>query len=216
MAKATLVLGCPDRAYRLALRQRLMSIAGVAVVGETGEAGRLADLVARLSPDLVVFDARWLPGQLPLLRRLSTGLPDPRVLLLADRLNSPEVIAAVEAGLSGCLERGADTDVWRRAIEAVLADEPWIPRQMLVQALSTLQNRLAEGLVANLSEQDLTERQRQNVGWVAEGLSNKEIGMRLGISPATVKTHLHNIFERLGVSGRMRVLSVSAGRRSVA
>jgi DNA-binding CsgD family transcriptional regulator len=49
------------------------------------------------------------------------------------------------------------------------------------------------------------------VGWVTQGLSNKEIGRHLGISPTTVKTHLHNIFERVGVSGRQHLVRYALG-----
>nr|WP_245188080.1 helix-turn-helix transcriptional regulator [Frateuria flava] len=59
----------------------------------------------------------------------------------------------------------------------------------------------------------LTDRQREIVRWVAQGLSNKEIGRRMGISPTTVKTHLHNIFERAGINGRQQ-LAVHALRQA--
>lgn len=216
MAEAALVLASPDRAFRLALRARLGREPGLRVLEDCGDPERLAEVLARRRPQLLVFDAAWLPERQALVRRLCSDLQGPRLLLCVDRLESPEVMAAVEFGLRGCVEREADGGRWRRAIDAVLADDPWIPRQLLVRALAGLQRRLADGLMASLPEQDLTERQRQIMAWLAEGLSNKEIGRRLGISPATVKTHLHNIFERLGVSGRVRVLSLAAGRRSAA
>jgi DNA-binding CsgD family transcriptional regulator len=57
----------------------------------------------------------------------------------------------------------------------------------------------------------LTDRQREIVRWAAQGLSNKEIGRRLGISPTTVKTHLQNIFERVGISGRRQLVLHALG-----
>src|SRR3546814_8581527 len=63
----------------------------------------------------------------------------------------------------------------------------------------------------------LTARQREIVRWAAQGLSNKQIGQRLGISPETVKTHLHHVFDREGISGRIAVLAAyrraTGGRR---
>jgi len=215
MAAITLILASPNRPFRLALRRRLESDPALRVAADCGEADRLPDLLARLRPNLLVFDATWLPEQLGLLRRLCSDPRGPRLLLCADHLDSPEVRSAVEHGLHGCVQREAEHEHWSRAISTVLADEHWIPRQLLVQALASVQRRLAEGLLANLPDQDLTGRQRQIVTWLAEGLSNKEIALRLGISSHTVKTHLHNIFERLGVSGRVRVLSLAAGSRSV-
>ena len=53
----------------------------------------------------------------------------------------------------------------------------------------------------------LTDRQREIVHWASQGLSNKQIGRRLGISPETVKTHLHHVFEREGISGRMALVA---------
>jgi DNA-binding CsgD family transcriptional regulator len=62
----------------------------------------------------------------------------------------------------------------------------------------------------------LTRRQYEIVRWVAQGLSNKEIGRHLGISPTTVKTHLHNIFERAGINGRQQLAVRALGAAPVA
>lgn len=210
----SVVLASPCRAFRLSLRERLAAQTVLAVLGDSGEADRLPDLVARLRPDLLVFDADWLPERLALLDKIAAASPRTRLLLCTQALDAPEVLSAVLHGVRGCIGRDGDDSHWLRVIAAVLDGDPWISRRLLVLALINLQRRLAENLVATLPDHDITERQRHIVALLATGLSNKEIALRLGISPATVKTHLHNIFERLGVRGRVQVLTLAAGRRS--
>ncbi len=107
-------------------------------------------------------------------------------------------------GASGCLEKLASPDVLLRALRAVESGLFAVDSGLLTRALAA--ERRAPAPVHNLSH--LTERQREIVHWAAMGLSNKQIGRRLGISPETVKSHLHQVFEREGISGRVALLAL--------
>lgn len=217
MDPVTLLLASPDRAFRLGLGDELAALRHFEVVSETGALRRVQVLAAGWSPAVVVLDAAWLQVAPDLLSRLSADRPEGRLMLCAETLSAPEVLAAVEQGVRGCIAKGAATGTWRRALLAVHEGEVWIPRWLLAEALSDLQQLMPAGwLPAAAQLERLTERQREIVRWVAQGLSNKEIARRLGISPTTVKTHLHNIFERVGVSGRQRLLVRTGGQQSVA
>ena len=89
-----------------------------------------------------------------------------------------------------------------RAIEAVRDGELWLSRKLFARVLGHFQAQATRPPYWTTASARLTDRQRQVAACVAEGMSNKQIGRRLGISPTTVKTHLHNIFERVGVGGR--------------
>ena len=137
----------------------------------------------------------------------------------------------MEAGARGCLAGDAEIDEVLRAVEAVRNGELWLSRKLFAQVLAHLQSQVVVPRVEECAWR-LTDRQRQVAACVAEGMSNKQIGRRLGISPTTVKTHLHNIFERVGRrrpnpagaarDGRRRSLTVallprvSASRRAAA
>ena len=116
-----------------------------------------------------------------------------------DRLSKANAVAMIESGARGCLSHDASTDEVLRAIRAVRDGELWLSRRVFSQVLAHVQARVTEPEHGHVG---LTERQREIVACVARGLSNKQIGRQLGISPTTVKTHLHNIFERVGIGGR--------------
>lgn len=107
-------------------------------------------------------------------------------------------------GASGCLEKLAAPDVLLRALRAVESGLFAVDTALLTRALAA--ERRAPAPVHNLGH--LTDRQREIVHWAALGMSNKQIGRRLGISPETVKSHLHQVFEREGISGRVALLAL--------
>ncbi|GAB3099785.1 LuxR C-terminal-related transcriptional regulator [Lysobacter terrae] len=107
-------------------------------------------------------------------------------------------------GACGCLEKMAPPDVLLRALRAVESGLFAVDSGLLARALAA--ERRAPAPVSNLGH--LTERQREIVHWAAMGMSNKQIGRRLGISPETVKSHLHQVFEREGISGRVALLAL--------
>lgn len=214
MDVVTILLASPDRAFRLGLRDELADGRRFHVISETGALRQVQVLAAGWNPAVIVLDAAWMQAAPDLLSRLASERPDSRVVLCAQTLSAPEVLAAVEQGVRGCIAKSAAIGVWRRALRAVHEGEVWIPRWLLAEALSDLQQLMPIGWLPTAAQLErLTERQREIVRWVAQGLSNKEIGRRLGISPTTVKTHLHNIFERVGVSGRQRLLAQAGGQQ---
>lgn len=150
---------------------------------------------------LWLVDEAWLA---PLLAR-HTGMREPfcalKLMVRVEHSCSERIVQAMEAGARGCLDGDADIDEVLRAIEAVREGELWLSRKLFARILGHFQQ---VGLTPHLDDcgARLTDRQRQVAACVAEGMSNKQIGRRLGISPTTVKTHLHNIFERVGVGGR--------------
>jgi len=107
-------------------------------------------------------------------------------------------------GASGCLDKLAAPDVLLRALRAVESGLFAVDTSLLGRALAA--ERRAPAPMHDLGH--LTDRQREIVHWASLGLSNKQIGRRLGISPETVKSHLHQVFEREGISGRVALLAL--------
>ncbi|WP_460728549.1 response regulator transcription factor [Lysobacter rhizosphaerae] len=112
--------------------------------------------------------------------------------------------SCARVGASGCLEKQAPPEVLLRALRAVESGLFAVDSSLLMRALAA--ERRAPAPVHNLGH--LTDRQREIVHWAAMGMSNKQIGRRLGISPETVKSHLHQVFEREGISGRVALLAL--------
>jgi DNA-binding NarL/FixJ family response regulator len=131
---------------------------------------------------------------------------------------SPTVSAlqeCVRSGASGCLEKDASPETVLRALRAVGAGLFAVEPALMLRAVLSSWNDLPPVEAATFGHESphpslaqLTQRQREIVQWAAQGLSNKQIARNLGISPETVKTHLHHAFERAGVSGRVALSAV--------
>lgn len=200
-----IVLGGPDPVFRRVLASIVRRVDGAELRGEASTPLSLPMLVASHRPTLLILDACWMQAAGQFLEELLRRPASPRVVLHASSLDRPEILAAVTQGVHGCLPNDAHPATWCRAIQAVHAGESWIPRGLMTQALGCMRQWLSAPLLAAAPMDQLTERQHEIVRWVAQGLSNKEIGRHMGISPTTVKTHLHNIFERAGISGRQQL-----------
>lgn len=170
----------------------------VVAVAETGE--EAIRLTSELVPDIVLMDVRLGGGidGLEATRRIAAlGLPT-RIIMLTLHDMPGYVREALTAGAAGYVLKDTAIGDLRRAIEQVMAGQSALPLELVSAAMKA---------DAKLSPVDdlakvLTEREREVVDLVAEGLTNKEIARRLEISPATVKVHVERLIGKLGVADR--------------
>lgn len=197
----SVVLASPDRGWCDQIEAALQAGApGSATVvlrlSEPPEAG-----LPSVHDGLWLVDEAWLAPLLARQARLGEPFCELRLIVRFEHLCSERVVRAIEAGARGCLAGDTDVGEVLRAIAAVRAGELWLSRKLFANVLAQLQAS-ADPHPADETAARLTGRQRQIAACVAQGMSNKQIGRELGISPTTVKTHLHNMFERVGVGGR--------------
>ncbi|GAA4451758.1 response regulator [Phytohabitans houttuyneae] len=177
----------------------------LSVVGMAADGAAAVELAGSLRPDVVVMDIR-MPGMDGLTAtRLLTGAPDPpRVLVLTTFDLDAYVFEALRAGASGFLLKDANPDDLLAAIRVVAAGEgmlaPAVTRRLIAA--------FAGGALAPPSEVSpppgLTPREREVLALVASGLSNAEIGERLGVATGTVKTHVNALLTKLDVRDRVQ------------
>ncbi|MEO6102270.1 MAG: response regulator transcription factor [Pseudoxanthomonas sp.] len=150
---------------------------------------------------LWIVDEPWVAPLLAHRRNLPYER-QPDLLVRFEEFSTARVVAMIESGARGCLPASAGVAETREAIRAVLGGELWLSRRLFSAVLEYLQARPSPAATLQAEDDGLTVRQREIVTCVGRGMSNKQIARHLGISPTTVKTHLHNIFERIGVGGR--------------
>lgn len=152
-----------------------------------------------------LVDEAWLPSFLSEHPVPPDFDPAPRLVVRFEHLCSEGVFSAISVGVRGCLSIDATPEEVLQAVRAVRAGELWLSRKLFAEVLTHLLAQVQVHAAVRHHEEGgerMTERQREIAACVARGMSNKQIGRQLGISPTTVKTHLHNIFERVGVGGR--------------
>ncbi len=162
--------------------------------------------VERLTPDVLVLDLRMPEqGGLDVLRALDGRYPQCRRVLLTAAIRDEEVMEAVKLGATGLVLKESPPEALLECVRAVYGGKQWIERDTLARAFRAAVDREA----ALKSADALTPRESEIVKMVALGLRNKVIAERLSISEGTVKVHLHNTYEKLGVDGRLELVLVA-------
>ena len=190
------VLIADDHAVvRAGLAQLIATFAGVELVGSAAEGREAVMLCAERHPDVVLMDLEMpvLDG-IDATRQIRAAQPDVAVVVLTSFSDRERILRALDAGAAGYLLKDAYPDELARAIEAAARGEaPLDPKA----ARALLSAHRTPGPVAGLSE-----REREVLAMVGEGLPNKLIAQRLAISEKTVKAHLTNVYRQIGVSDR--------------
>lgn len=183
----------------------------VRVVGEAADGPAALEVCERVRPDVVLLDL-GLPGidGLEVMRRLREAARGERVLVLSGRDDPEAVLEAIRAGASGFLEKTASLDRVVGAIAAVAAGADAFPddvRRRASDHLADVADRARRGAAAAST---LTRRERQVLDLVAEGLTSRQIAVRLGVSERTVETHVGSLYGKLGVRTRVQAVTRAA------
>jgi len=173
------------------------------VVEQCSSGAQALDAVQRLEPDVLVLDVRMpkVDG-LAVLRELAARKSPTRVVLLTAEINDNEVLEAVRLGVASIVLKETASQMLLQAARAASRGEQMLDDRSVRRALDHLLRREA-GVAA--ARRVLTARELEIVRMVATGLRNRQIGEALSISEGTVKIHLHSIYAKLGVSGRVEL-----------
>ena len=173
----------------------------IQVLARCGDGVEALRAVREHRPDILILDIRMprMDG-LAVLRALKMEKLRTRVVLLTVALDEDEVLEAIRLGVRGVVLKEMAPQLIVQCVRKVHAGGEWLERSSVGRALEKMLRRdpITQG-IAGL----LTARETEIVRLVASGLHNKEIAGKLTISEATVKLHLHNIYEKLGVDGRV-------------
>lgn len=190
------------------MTQVVESLPGFKVVGHAlnGEAALV--LCRSQQVDIIILDL-VMPGMsgLALMHDLKALLPEARVMIFTGSLNPAAVRGAITAGVLGVVEKMASLDVFRAALRAVAAGQEYYG-PLAGRLIKTLVSRNPDDRAASA---DLTKREKTILCHVAQGMSSKEIAMKLGVSVHTVINHRTNLMKKTGLR-RVAQLSLFAAQ----
>ncbi len=195
---------------RAAVRHALSAAADLEVVGETALAEEAAGLVDALRPDVVLLDID-LPGMrgTELLREIAPRYPETWVVMLTVSRQERDLLDAVRAGARGYLSKDLDPEALVRSVRAVRDGVMPMSRQHA----SVLIARFADALPRHQSVgvtalPELTVRENEVLGLLADGMTDREISVALVVSRRTVESHVRNILDKLGVASRLEAARI--------
>ena len=197
---------------REGLRRLLEDDGGFQVVGQAADGLDAVRLAREMQPDVLLLDlAMPRASGLDALRELSGAGSGPKVLLLTVAIDDAQVVEALELGARGVVLKEAATELLFKAIRSVVAGQYWVGRDVVTDIVRHLRERAAAAARRRPSPAErLTAREREIIAAVAAGDSNREVAQRLSLAEDTVKHHISNIFDKLGVSNRAELAAYAA------
>jgi DNA-binding NarL/FixJ family response regulator len=189
--------------FRDGLRKLLSLEEDFQVIGEAEDGKEAVDMVQKLSPDILLLDLKMpnLSG-IGALEALGDKFKSTRVIVLTASEDEAAVVQAMRMGTAGIVLKQTATDLLIKSIRKVYDGEIWLDSRMTTAVMKEFSQPAP---VREPIKTVLSTREREVVALVCQGFRNKEIAEKMFISEQTVKNHLHNIFDKLGVSDRLEL-----------
>jgi two-component system, NarL family, nitrate/nitrite response regulator NarL len=202
---AVRILVADDHAiFRDGLRKLLEGSDDVQIVGEASNGNECVKMLAKLKPDILLLDLR-MPEKdgLGVLEEINFDSTPTRVIVLTAAEDDRDVVSAMRLGARGVVLKQSASDLLLKSIRKVHDGEIWLDNRMTAEVIDAFKKSAEAG--QRREKPLLSDREKEIVQLVAQGFRNREIGEKLFISEQTVKNHLHNIFDKLGVSDRLEL-----------
>lgn len=184
---------------RQGIRSFVETHADLAIVGEAGDAAHAVKICAQHNPDVALIDLVMPGGGIEATRAIRAASPSTQVVLLTSFEDVQQIVAAIQAGALSCLLKDVDADALADALRKAAQGEAVLHARIAARLMDALRRGVEPG--SGMLE-SLSQRERETLTLVAEGLSNQMIAERLGIGEKTVKTHVSNVLGKLNVSDR--------------
>ena len=189
--------------FREGVTRSLTEIGGFEVVGEGSSAEDALRLAGEEAPDIILLDISLPGGGLNAIAPLLGHRPSQKIVMLTVSEDSEDLAAALNSGAQGYVLKGVGSRTLAEILRSVAAGERYVSPTLSARLLSALSNASQASPLAELSP-----REREILALVADGLSNKRIGLKLNLHEKTIKHHMSRILATLKVSNRTEAAMV--------
>jgi two-component system nitrate/nitrite response regulator NarL len=200
MSERTTVVVVDDHAlFRTGVVQTLNLDDGINVVGEGGSAAEALELAVRHRPDIVLLDITMPGNGIEAAKNLIDLDHPPKVMMLTVSEEDDDIMRALEAGAVGYVLKGVKANDLIEAVKSVATGESFVSPNLTLRILANVQGKTPTNMLSSLTKQE-----EKTLRLMATGLSNREIGEKLGIVEKTVKYHVTKVLEKLKVRNRVQ------------
>jgi DNA-binding NarL/FixJ family response regulator len=212
MIPTSLILVEANRLLREGLAAMVHHQEDLQIVAALADRDNVLQKVQQLKPRVVLLDVGLRDrDNLRLVESITRDHPDVKVIVMDLLPAQGDIIEFVRAGVSGFLLKDATFDEFLKTIRLVAGGTNVLPPPLTDSLFSEIVNHEARRGKALLSAAvTLTKREREIIRLIADGLSNKEIGLRLNVATFTVKSHVHNVLEKLALRTRVQIATYYA------
>jgi len=194
--------------FREGLRKLLEAEPGLRIVGEAADGEETVRVVGKLKPKILLLDFSMPEvAGVETLRELGKLRIQTRTIIVTGAIEKEQVIELLQLGAHGIILRHSALQLLLKSIRCVSNGQYWVGRESVSDLIQALRRMMADGRTSQASRDfGISSREMQVVTHVVAGYTNKDLGRKLGISEQTVKHHLTNIFDKLGVSNRLELV----------
>jgi len=212
--KIKLLIADDHAIFRDGLRKLLDSEETITIVGEACNGAECIKMLGTLKPDILLLDLH-MPDKdgFAVLEEVNFDTSLTRVIVLSAAEDDSDLVRAMRLGARGVVAKESAIDLLVKSIHHVHAGEIWVDSRMTASVINAFSASSKSG--ARSEKPTLSDREMDIVRLVAQGFPTKEIGKRLFISENTVKNHVHNIYDKLGVSDRLELLLYAIHHRLI-
>lgn len=186
----------------------LLRTRGFDVVGEAGDGVEALEMARQLHPDMILMDIQMprLDG-LMATRLITTETPETHVIMLTVSEEDENLFEAIKSGAQGYLLKNTDTQTFFELLNGVSRGEAPMSRQLAGKILREFARKITGDKQPEERNGELSDREKDVLRLVAEGMTNRDIGGRLNLSENTIKYHLKNIMQKLHLKNRAQAVA---------